>query len=64
MHVSMQATWEEYISCVMLLGKHLRGRKGDRINYDGAMVYDPLSEGTNGLHQGVAAFDFAGLYPL
>nr|MDB4346194.1 hypothetical protein [bacterium] len=39
------------------------GRKGDRINYDGAMVYDPLSEGTNGLHLGVAAFDFAGLYP-
>ena len=27
------------------------------------MVYDPLSEGTNGLHLGVAAFDFAGLYP-
>ena len=39
------------------------GRKGDRIEYDGAMVYDPLSEGTNGLHLGVAAFDFAGLYP-
>ena len=39
------------------------GKKGDRVEYDGAMVYDPLSEGTNGLHLGVAAFDFAGLYP-
>lgn len=39
------------------------GMKGDRVDYDGAMVYDPLSEGTNGLHLGVAAFDFAGLYP-
>ena len=39
------------------------GRKGDRVDYDGAMVYDPLSEDTNGLHLGVAAFDFAGLYP-
>ncbi len=39
------------------------GRKGERASYDGAMVYDPLSEGTNGLHLGVAAFDFAGLYP-
>jgi len=39
------------------------GRKGDRVEYDGAMVYDPLSEATNGLHLGVAAFDFAGLYP-
>jgi len=39
------------------------GKKGDRVDYDGAMVYDPLSEGTNGLHLGVAAFDFAGLYP-
>ena len=27
------------------------------------MVYDPLSENTNGLHLNVAAFDFAGLYP-
>jgi len=27
------------------------------------MIYDPLSEGTNGLHLNVAAFDFAGLYP-
>lgn len=33
------------------------------LSYKGAMVYDPLSEGTNGLHLGVAAFDFAGLYP-
>ena len=39
------------------------GRKGDRVDYDGAMGYDPLSEATNGLHLGVAAFDFAGLYP-
>ena len=39
------------------------GKKGHRVSYDGAMVYDPLSEGTNGLHLGVAAFDFAGLYP-
>ena len=27
------------------------------------MIYDPLEEGTNGLHRNVAAFDFAGLYP-
>ena len=27
------------------------------------MIYHPMSEGTNGLHLGVAAFDFAGLYP-
>ena len=27
------------------------------------MIYDPLSENTNGLHLNVAAFDFAGLYP-
>ena len=39
------------------------GKKGESRSYDGAMVYDPLSEGTNGLHFGVAAFDFAGLYP-
>ena len=39
------------------------GRKTGRKDYDGAMVYDPLSEATNGLHWGVAAFDFAGLYP-
>jgi len=39
------------------------GEKGQRVAYDGAMVYDPLSESTNGLHLGVAAFDFAGLYP-
>jgi DNA polymerase elongation subunit (family B) len=39
------------------------GKKGDRVSYDGAMVYDPLSEGTNGLHHNVAAFDFAQLYP-
>ena len=35
----------------------------ESLSYQGAMVYDPLSEGTNGLHHGVAAFDFAGLYP-
>ena len=39
------------------------GKKEVMRSYDGAMVYDPLSEGTNGLHLGVAAFDFAGLYP-
>ena len=39
------------------------GRRGDRRAYDGAMVYDPLSEATNGLHWGVAAFDYAQLYP-
>ena len=39
------------------------GSKGERVDYDGAMVYDPLAAGTNGLHLGVAAFDFAGLYP-
>jgi len=39
------------------------GRKTGRKDYDGAMVYNPLTEGTNGLHWGVAAFDFAGLYP-
>jgi DNA polymerase elongation subunit (family B) len=31
--------------------------------YEGAMIYDPMTEGTNGLHLNVAAFDFAGLYP-
>ena len=40
------------------------GSKVDkREEYEGAMIYDPLSEGTNGLHLKVAAFDFAGLYP-
>ena len=40
------------------------GTKVDkRETYEGAMIYDPLSEGTNGLHLNVAAFDFAGLYP-
>jgi len=34
-----------------------------RKQYQGAMIYDPLSENTNGLHLGVAAFDYAGLYP-
>tara|TARA_Y100000015_G_C2396246_1_gene93021 strand:+ start:4951 stop:6651 length:1701 start_codon:yes stop_codon:yes gene_type:complete len=39
------------------------GEKGERREYEGAMIYNPLSEGTNGLHRNVAAFDFAGLYP-
>lgn len=40
------------------------GSKVDkRVEYDGAMIYHPLDEGTNGLHHNVAAFDFAGLYP-
>ena len=32
-------------------------------DYEGAMIYDPMTEETNGLHLNVAAFDFAGLYP-
>jgi len=35
----------------------------ESLTYSGAMVYDPLSENTNGLHEGIAAFDFAQLYP-
>ena len=35
----------------------------ETLSYSGAMVYNPLDEGTNGLHYNVAAFDFAGLYP-
>ena len=35
----------------------------ERKDYEGAMIYNPLDEGTNGLHLGVAAFDYAGLYP-
>jgi DNA polymerase I len=38
-------------------------RKHERETYDGAMIYHPETEGTNGLHLNVAAFDFAGLYP-
>ena len=38
-------------------------KNAERRNYDGAMVYDPLSENTNGLHFGVAAFDYKSLYP-
>ena len=38
-------------------------KKEKKQAYQGAMIYDPLSEGTNGLHLNVAAFDFAGLYP-
>ena len=36
---------------------------GESLSYSGAMIYNPLDEGTNGLHHNVAAFDFAGLYP-
>lgn len=36
---------------------------GASLSYSGAMIYNPLDEGTNGLHLNVAAFDFAGLYP-
>ena len=39
------------------------GEKGERKEYQGAMIYDPTEEGTHGLHLGVAAFDFASLYP-
>ena len=39
------------------------GKKGERKNYKGAMIYNPKTEGTNGLHDNVAAFDFASLYP-
>jgi len=35
----------------------------ERAKYEGAMIYDPTSEETQGLHLNVAAFDFAGLYP-
>ena len=38
-------------------------KSSSRIDYEGAMIYDPQIEGTHGLHLGVAAFDFAGLYP-
>jgi len=38
-------------------------RKAKKESYKGAMIYDPLSEETNGLHLNVAAFDFSGLYP-
>jgi len=37
--------------------------KKEKGRYDGAMVYDPLSESTNGLHRNVAALDFKSLYP-
>ena len=39
------------------------GDKGEKKTYRGAMIYNPSIEGTNGLHHGVAAFDFASLYP-
>ena len=40
------------------------GSKVDkREEYEGAMIYNPSSEQTQGLHLNVAAFDFAGLYP-
>jgi len=35
----------------------------ESLSYSGAMIYNPLDENTNGLHNNVAAFDFAGLYP-
>ena len=38
-------------------------KHSDRVDYEGAMIYDPLIEKTHGLHLGVAAFDFAQLYP-
>tara|TARA_R110000796_G_scaffold130356_2_gene245956 strand:+ start:2680 stop:4317 length:1638 start_codon:yes stop_codon:yes gene_type:complete len=38
-------------------------KKAEKEPYKGAMIYNPLSENTNGLHLNVAAFDFAGLYP-
>jgi len=39
------------------------GKREEKQHYKGAMIYEPSKEGTNGLHMGVAAFDFAGLYP-
>ena len=39
------------------------GKKSSKEKYDGAMIYNPLEEETNGLHLGVAAFDFSSLYP-
>ncbi len=39
------------------------GSMDTKSHYSGAMIYDPAEEGTNGLHLGVAAFDFASLYP-
>ena len=35
----------------------------EKKEYDGALIYDPLDQETNGLHLNVAAFDFASLYP-
>ena len=39
------------------------GKSNEKEKYDGAMIYNPLDEGMNGLHLNVAAFDFASLYP-
>ena len=39
------------------------GEYAEKKEYDGALIYNPLDEGTNGLHTNVAAFDFASLYP-
>ena len=39
------------------------GKYTEKKEYDGALIYDPLEENTNGLHNNVAAFDFASLYP-
>ena len=39
------------------------GIKGDKEKYDGAFVMNPDIEGTYGLHENVAVFDFKSLYP-
>ena len=39
------------------------GKRTEKKEYDGALIYDPLDQETNGLHLNVAAFDFASLYP-
>ena len=39
------------------------GKYTEKKEYDGALIYDPLDQETNGLHLNVAAFDFASLYP-
>ena len=39
------------------------GKGNEKEKYDGAMIYNPLEEETNGLHLNVAAFDFSSLYP-
>lgn len=39
------------------------GVKTEKERYDGAFVMDPTLEGTYGLHENVAVFDFKSLYP-